>query len=192
MFLTAALFRQIVATAPGIFGALRYLIVGGDVVDPTAAGAVLASAPPRHLVNGYGPTENTTFSTTFDITSSFSGARSIPIGRPITGSTCYVLDERRSLLPVGALGELYVGGAGVALGYVNQPALSHERFVEHPFIDGERLYRTGDRVRWRSDGQLEFLGRVDRQVKLRGHRIELEEIEHVLALHPGGHRPVPW
>jgi amino acid adenylation domain-containing protein len=181
MFLTAALFHQIAALAPEIFRPLTYVLAGGDVVDPSAAEAVLARGGPRHLLNAYGPTENTTFSTTYAITEAFSGNRTIPIGRPITGSTCYVLDPERQLLPAGAVGELFVGGAGLGLGYLGAEALTAERFVDHPFVDGERLYRTGDRVRWRADGQLEFLGRVDRQVKLRGHRIELEEVEHTLG-----------
>lgn len=184
MFLTAALFRQLSATAPDIFGRLRCLIAGGDVVDPASAARVLRTAPPGRLVNGYGPTENTTFSATFRLTSEQPETRTVPIGRPIRGSTCYVLDRNHGLLPVGAIGELYLGGSGLALGYVNDEALTAERFVAHPWLEGERLYKTGDRVRWRSDGQLEFLGRADRQVKLRGHRIELEEIEQVLSLHP--------
>ena len=109
--------------------------------------------------------------------------RTVPIGRPLAGSTCYVLDDQRDLLPVGAVGELYVGGTGLSLGYTSDTARTADRFVEHPFRAGERLYRTGDRVRWRWDGQLEFLGRADRQLKLRGHPIELKKIEHVLLSH---------
>ena len=183
MFLTSALFHQVAALAPGILASLRCMVAGGDVVDPAAARAVLDAGAPAHLVNGYGPTENTTFSATYEITPEFSGPRSVPIGRPIAGSTCYVLDHHRALLPVGAIGELYVGGLGLALEYVSEPQLTVDRFVPHPFAAGERLYRTGDRVRWRADGQLEFLGRVDRQIKLSGHRIELEEIEHALSRH---------
>jgi arthrofactin-type cyclic lipopeptide synthetase C len=183
MFMTAALFHQMSVSAPATFAGLRCLIAGGDVVDPAAAAAVLHAGATGRLVNGYGPTENTTFSATFPITAGHGIERALPIGRPIGGSTCYVLGTLRELLPVGAIGELYVGGSGLALGYVNDPVRTAERFVQHPFIDGERLYRTGDRARWRSDGQLEFHGRVDRQIKLRGHRIELEEIEHVLARH---------
>lgn len=184
MFLTAALFHQVAAIAPDSFTGLRCLIVGGDVVDPVAAGTVLRASRPDRLVNGYGPTENTTFSTTFRVTPEHAVERALPIGRPVPGSTCYVLDDHHSLLPVGAVGELYVGGAGLFLGYVNDEVLTAARFVPHPLFRGERLYSTGDRVRWRWDGQLQFLGRTDRQVKLRGHRIELEEIEHALRLHP--------
>lgn len=184
MFMTSALFRLMAGLAPGVFAPLRTLIVGGDVVDPVAARAVLDAGAPGRLVNGYGPTENTTFSATYDITTADAPDRTIPIGRPITGSTAYVLDDRRALLPVGARGELYVGGSGLAQGYVGRPELTAERFVAHPFVAGERLYRTGDSVRWRADGVLEFLGRTDRQVKLRGFRIELDEVEQVLGRHP--------
>lgn len=184
MFMTAALFRLTAGLAPAIFAPIRTLIVGGDVVDPRAARAVLDAGAPGQLVNGYGPTENTTFSTTYRITSGDDIDRPLPIGRPISGSTAYVLDERQGLAPVGARGELYVGGTGLAHGYVQRPELTAERFVAHPFIPGERLYRTGDTVRWRWDGVLEFLGRTDRQIKLRGFRIELDEIEQVLSRHP--------
>lgn len=184
MFMTSALFRLMAGLAPDVFAPLRTLIVGGDVVDPVAARAVLDAGAPGRLLNGYGPTENTTFSATFEIAADHDPRRTIPIGRPITGSTAYVLDERRALLPVGARGELYVGGTGLAQGYVGRPALTAERFVEHPFVPGARLYRTGDHVRWCADGTLEFLGRTDRQVKLRGFRIELDEVEQVLGQHP--------
>lgn len=183
MFMTSALFRLMAGLAPDVFATLRTLIVGGDVVDPVAARAVLDAGAPGRLVNGYGPTENTTFSATYDIGPEHPPERAIPIGRPITGSTAYVLDERRALLPVGARGELYVGGTGLAHGYVGRPELTAERFVPHPFTPGERLYRTGDTVRWRADGVLEFLGRTDRQVKLRGFRIELDEVEQVVGQH---------
>ena len=184
LFLTTALFHQIAAQAPAVFRPLRYLIVGGEAMDPRAGRAVLDAGAPCHLVNGYGPTENTTFSTTFDLVAATRPFDTVPIGRPIRHSTCYVLDDQRRLLPVGAVGELHVGGVGLADGYANQPELTEERFVAHPFQPGERLYRTGDWVRWRGDGTLLFVGRRDRQVKLHGYRIELGEIEHALGAHP--------
>jgi amino acid adenylation domain-containing protein len=184
LFLTTALFHEVAAVAPEMCASIGCLLVGGEVLDPSAVRAVLAAGSPQRFLHVYGPTENTTFSTAFDIPTSFGDAPSVPIGRPIAGSTCYVLGSRQELLPAGATGELYVGGTGLSAGYVRQPELTAERFVRHPFVDGERLYRTGDRVRWRTDATLEFLGRLDRQIKLRGHRIELEEIEKTLTRHP--------
>jgi amino acid adenylation domain-containing protein len=185
MFLPAALFHEVAAVVPAACAPLRCLIVGGDVLDAAAVRAVLAAGPPRRLLNGYGPTENTTFSTWFEVPPTFDGAASVPIGRPLASSTCYVLDANQALLPVGAAGELYVGGAGLAAGYMRRPELTADRFVAHPFVPGERLYRTGDRARWRGDGALEFLGRVDRQIKVRGHRVEIGEIEHALSTQEG-------
>jgi hypothetical protein len=136
-------------------------------------------------VNGYGPTENAVISTSGDITADGEGQPDI--GRAIDGTQAYVLDERLEMLPIGITGELYVGGAGVARGYLNRAALTAARFVPDPYggVPGARLYRTGDRVRWRADGRLDFLGRADNQVKVRGHRIEPGEIETVLMRHPG-------
>ncbi|WP_207268298.1 AMP-binding protein, partial [Pseudomonas sp. FW305-28] len=148
---------------------------------------VLRHSPPQHLLNGYGPTENTTFTTTHAITLADALAGDIPIGRPVGNTQVYVLDEQHRPVPIGVAGELYVGGDGLALGYLNQPRLSEERFVANPFSQapGARLYRTGDLVRWRTDGVLLFLGRNDFQVKIRGFRIELGEIEAQLKALPG-------
>ncbi|MFB4394996.1 AMP-binding protein, partial [Pseudomonas sp. LS_1] len=129
------------------------------------------------LLNGYGPTESTTFATTHRITLDEALAGDIPIGRPIGNTQVHVLDEQRRPVPIGVAGELYIGGDGLADGYLNQPQLTAERFVANPFQPGKRLYRTGDLVRWRADGVLLFLGRNDFQVKIRGFRIELGEIE---------------
>ncbi|RKI48186.1 alpha/beta fold hydrolase, partial [Corallococcus sp. AB049A] len=134
------------------------------------------------FLNGYGPTENTTFSATYTLRRDTVVEGAIPIGRPLTNSTVYVLDAHLHPVPVGVAGEVYVGGPGLAWGYLNRPDLTAERFVPHPFAatPGERLYRTGDKARWREDSTLDFLGRVDFQVKVRGFRIELGEIEATL------------
>ncbi|KPA94766.1 non-ribosomal peptide synthetase, partial [Pseudomonas asplenii] len=181
LWMTAGLFHQYADGLMESFRALRYLIVGGDVLDPAVIERVLGDGAPQHLLNGYGPTEATTFSTTYEITTVEGG--SIPIGRPIGNSRAYVLDARQQPVPVGAVGELYVAGAGVARGYLNQPELSAETFMADPFAGGS-MYRTGDLVRWRADGNLEYLGRNDNQVKIRGFRIELGEIETRLGRHP--------
>jgi acyl carrier protein len=137
------------------------------------------------LINGYGPTESTTFTCCHLIKS--SGARSIPIGRPLANTQIYVLDRNYQPAPVGVPGELYVGGDGLARGYLNEPEQTAEKFIPHLFstTPGERLYRTGDLVRYLPSGELEFIRRVDQQVKIRGFRIEPGEIESVLARHPG-------
>jgi amino acid adenylation domain-containing protein/non-ribosomal peptide synthase protein (TIGR01720 family) len=185
MWLTAGVFDQVAAVDPAAFGKLRNLLFGGDAVNPRRAAQVLAAAPPQRLVNGYGPTETTTFATWHHVREA-DGTTPIPIGRPIVNTSVYVLDERRGPVPVGVPGELYIGGPGVARGYLGLPELTGERFLTDPFADapGARLYRTGDLVRWRTDGTLEFLGRTDNQVKMRGYRIEPGEIESVLEQHP--------
>ncbi|MCF5710768.1 amino acid adenylation domain-containing protein, partial [Pseudomonas syringae] len=163
------------------FAQLRYLIVGGDVLDPAVIAQVLKQGAPQHLLNGYGPTEATTFSATHEIKA--VGEGSIPIGRPLSNTRLYVLDAHRQLVPLGVIGELYIGGDGVALGYLNRPELTEQAFVADPFsLDAKaRLYRTGDLVCWRADGALEYRGRNDNQVKIRGFRIETGEIEARLA-----------
>src|SRR5581483_9521962 len=140
------------------------------------------------IINGYGPTENTTFSCCYPIERPLPvEVTSIPIGRPISNTQAYVVDEYGQPAPIGESGELYLGGAGLARGYLNQPSLTAERFVPDWLSGqpGERLYKTGDLVRYLPDRRLDFLGRVDQQVKLRGFRIELGEIETVLRQHPG-------
>ncbi|WP_439846177.1 surfactin non-ribosomal peptide synthetase SrfAB [Bacillus spizizenii] len=180
MWLTSPLFNQLAAKDAGMFGTLRHLIIGGDALVPHIVSKVKQASPSLSLWNGYGPTENTTFSTSFLIDREFSG--SIPIGKPIGNSTAYIMDEQQRLQPIGAPGELCVGGIGVARGYVNLPELTEKQFLEDPFRPDERIYRTGDLARWLPDGNIEFLGRIDNQVKVRGFRIELGEIETELNM----------
>jgi amino acid adenylation domain-containing protein len=184
-WLTAGLFHQMVDANLAGLGGLRQLLAGGDVLSVPHVRRVLEAHPGLRLVNGYGPTENTTFSCCHPVRADDAERASIPIGRPIAGSTAYVLDDRLRPAPVDVPGELYVGGEGVARGYLRAAAATAARYVPHPFSDtpGARLYRTGDRARWRPDGTLEFLGRIDQQVKLRGYRIEPGEIVAVLQRH---------
>jgi amino acid adenylation domain-containing protein len=185
LWMTAGLFHQYAAGLMPVFAQLRYLIVGGDVLDPAVIGRVLREGAPAHLLNGYGPTEATTFTTTYEIKTVGEGG--IPIGRPIGNSRVYVLDAHRQPVPIGVAGELYIGGDGVAKGYLNRPELTAEKFVADPFnADPDALlYRTGDLARWRADGAVDYLGRNDDQVKIRGFRIELGEIEARLGQCPG-------
>lgn len=179
LWLTAGLFHLMVESRLDGLKPLRQLIVGGDVVSPPHVAKALKALPHCRIVNGYGPTENTTFTCCYTIPRTPPPSGPIPIGSAIQNTTVYVLDADRRPVPVGEEGELYAGGAGVALGYLNQPELTAEKFVEDAFAlqTGARLYRTGDRVRQRPDGIIEFLGRVDRQIKLNGKRIELDAIE---------------
>jgi amino acid adenylation domain-containing protein len=183
LWLTSPLFNQLVEQDPTAFRGLRELLVGGDALSSVHIEKVMAACPGVTLVNGYGPTENTTFSLTHRIGPDDLGR--IPIGRPIAHSTAYVLDDRGRLCPVGVPGELCLGGDGVARGYLGRPELTAERFVEDVFSPGGgRLYRSGDLARWRPDGVVEFLGRRDHQVKIRGFRIEPAEVEKAMLGHP--------
>jgi amino acid adenylation domain-containing protein len=186
LWLTAALFHQMVERQLPRMRGLRLLFTGGEVVLPDHARVCAKALTGCVLRNGYGPTENTTFTATWEIRPD-AVHETVPIGHPISNSTVYVLDGDLQPVPTGVAGELYTGGAGLARGYHGHPQLTAERFIPDPLsgIAGSRLYRTGDRVRWRSDGTLEFLGRIDRQVKLRGFRIELSEIEAVARKCPG-------
>jgi amino acid adenylation domain-containing protein len=175
-FLTTALFHTVARERPDVFTGLATLITGGEQLEVGAVRRVLAAGPPGRLVNAYGPTEATAIATYFDCTpESIAGHDRIPIGYPVRETNVYVLDDQLCEVPVGASGELCVAGPGVALGYRNRPDLTAERFVSDPRLGV--LYRTGDLARQHRDGTLEVLGRRDRQVKLRGFRIELEEIE---------------
>ncbi|MED3966050.1 non-ribosomal peptide synthetase, partial [Niallia taxi] len=181
MWLTVALFNKLAQEKPEMFKGLRYLIVGGDALSARHINLVKRKCEDVKILNGYGPTENTTFSTIFNIDKEYDYA--IPIGKPISNSSAYIFDDYGSLLPIGVYGELYLGGDGVARGYLNQPELTKEKFIQNPFDVGERLYKSGDIARWLEDGNIEFAGRADHQVKIRGYRIELEEIERRLLNH---------
>ncbi|WJQ84451.1 linear gramicidin non-ribosomal peptide synthetase LgrC [Brevibacillus brevis] len=185
LWLTAGLFTVMIDHKVEYLRGVSQLLVGGDVVSASHVRKVL-SLGGITVINGYGPTENTTFTCCNPVTELPEGVNSFPIGRPISNTTVYVLDKHQQPVPLGAAGELYIGGDGLALGYLNNPELTAERFVENPFDPqgGSRLYRTGDLVRYLPDGTIEFIGRIDNQVKIRGFRIELGEIETVLQSHP--------
>ncbi|HZN77775.1 MAG TPA: amino acid adenylation domain-containing protein [Micromonosporaceae bacterium] len=185
LLLTTAVFHQCADSAPGMFAGLRVLLFGGEQADARRVAAVHRAAPEVRMVNAYGPTEATTIATSCDIEQDPPDAARIPIGQPIDGTTVHVLDDRGREVGIGIPGELYIGGAGLARGYAGRADLTAERFVPSAFTRGARLYRSGDVVRWREDGRLEFLGRADDQVKIRGVRIEPEEIASVLTTCPG-------
>ncbi len=172
--------------SPECFAGVREVWTGGDVVPAAAVRRVRAVCPDLTVVDGYGPTETTTFATHFTIPIGTDVPDVVPIGRPQDNMSVYVLDVDLRPVPVGVPGELFIAGAGVARGYLGRPGLTADRFVADPFgSPGARMYRTGDVVRWRADGVVEFVGRADEQVKLRGFRIELSEIESALATHVG-------
>ncbi|WP_122836677.1 non-ribosomal peptide synthetase, partial [Pseudomonas viridiflava] len=187
LFITTALFNQYVQQIQQALQGLRLLLSGGERADPASYRALLSQAQGLRLFNVYGPTETTTFATTCEVRAVSEGDESVPIGRPIGNTSIYVLDAHQRLAPKGVTGELYIGGDGVALGYLNRPELSVEKFLVDPFSDepGAMMYRTGDLGRWMEDGQLECLGRNDDQVKIRGFRIELGEIVSCLHQLPG-------
>ena len=187
LWLTAALFHQMVDAQLEALAGVRQVLAGGEALSVAHVRKMLGALPAGHrLINGYGPTENTTFTACHGMTGDSEIGRSVPIGRPIANSRVYVLDGHRQPVPRGVAGELYIGGDGLARDYLNQPELTAEKFVADPFSDDPeaRLYRTGDRVRHLADGTLEFLGRLDDQLKLRGFRIEPGEIEAILGEHP--------
>lgn len=194
-FFTTALFHQLAARRSRLFSLLRTVIVGGEALSAHHAREVLHAFPWLELVNGYGPTEATTFTTAHRVTDADCDGQ-LPIGRPIAGATVHLLDDAGQPVPDGERGELWIGGSRLALGYTGQPQLTAERFREQPGLG--RLYRSGDLVSRRPDGILDFHGRTDDQVKIRGFRIEPAEIEHALREQPEVadaavtvHRPSP-
>ncbi|MCR4362901.1 amino acid adenylation domain-containing protein [Bacillus subtilis] len=178
IWLTSSLFNHLTEQNEQTFSQLKHLIIGGEALSPSHVNRIRNVCPEVSIWNGYGPTENTTFSTCLHIQKTYE--LSIPIGRPVGNSTAFILNQWGVLQPVGAVGELCVGGDGVARGYLGRPDLTKEKFVPHPFAPGDRLYRTGDLARWLSDGTIEYVGRIDDQVKVRGYRVELGEIETAL------------
>ncbi|WP_327738740.1 amino acid adenylation domain-containing protein [Streptomyces nojiriensis] len=185
-FLTATLFNVLADRCLPALGTLHEVMTGGEAASPSMVRRVREACPRTTVTNAYGPTETTTFAATFAVgPGQEAPGGQVPIGRPLDGTQLHVLDERLGLVAPGVVGELYIAGAGLAQGYLGRAALTAERFVACPYgPPGARMYRTGDLARWNTDGQVEYLGRADRQVKIRGLRIEPGEIEHALAAHP--------
>ena len=186
MWFTSSLMNQWVNLDICVFEGLKTILAGGEKLSEKHIEKLRKTYPGIAIINGYGPTENTCFSLTYGVKER-EITHAIPIGRPLNNRTAYVLNPQQQLSPVGILGELYVGGAGVGRGYLNQSELTREKFLPDPFSNeaGARMYRTGDLARSLSDGNIEFQGRMDEQVKIRGFRIELGEIEHVLQQYRG-------
>jgi amino acid adenylation domain-containing protein len=184
MWLTSALFNSIVDTDPKALEGIRELFTGGEALSVNHVERAIKALPSTQIVNGYGPTESTTFACCYPIPKKLDKSiQSIPIGRPIGNTQIYILDNNLQPVPIGVSGEIYIGGAGLARGYLNRQDLTEAKFVHNPFGAG-RLYQTGDFARYKNNGDIEFLGRIDNQVKIRGFRIELGEIETVLSQHP--------
>lgn len=189
-FFTVTLFERLLEEEPARLAGMRHLIVGGEAVPPRVLAEAARHIPRDSLVNGYSPTENTTFSCCYRLDP--AGLRSVPIGRPISGSGAVVVDESLRPVPVGVAGEILVCGAGLAWGYLNDPELTAKRFVRVAAL-GERIaYRTGDLGRLLPEGTLEYLGRLDRQLKIRGFRVEPAEVEVALESHPAVRRVVAY
>ncbi|MGB5978544.1 MAG: amino acid adenylation domain-containing protein, partial [Cyclobacteriaceae bacterium] len=181
MVLITPIFHELASIDPGMFASMRSLIIGGEALQPRHVNAVLDECPDLEIINAYGPTENTVISTTYSIT---RPVEKMHIGKPMANSQAYVMDSQLNPVGIGTTGELCVSGSGLARGYLNRPDLTSERFVDHPLREGEKLYRTGDKARLLSDGNIDILGRIDEQVKIRGYRIEPAEIEKTLqAIH---------
>ncbi|KEI95363.1 amino acid adenylation protein [Clostridium botulinum A2B7 92] len=177
MLMPTPLFNQYCESNIEIFKSLSCLIVGGDVLSSEQVSKITRKYKKLKILNAYGPTENTVISTVYEVKGEWDENTAIPIGTPVSNSTAYILDKNNNLLPIGIPGELCVGGAGIARGYLNKEELTKEKFIENPYVDGEKIYKTGDIAKWLSDGNIHFMGRMDYQVKINGFRIELQEIE---------------
>ncbi len=184
MFMTVSLFNRMIQEDGTIFRNMNNLLVGGEALTPKWIEKALKQGAPKRLINGYGPTETTTFALCHEV-NDIEGKSSIPIGKPISNTQAYILDEHMQQVPVGVTGELYIGGDGLAIGYLNQPELTSKKFIPNPFSSNpqDKLYMTGDLVKYLPDGNIEYTGRKDTQIKLRGYRIELDEIEEVMRKH---------
>ncbi|MEH1937182.1 MAG: amino acid adenylation domain-containing protein [Nostoc sp.] len=184
LFLTTALFNLMIDTMPQGLSGVKQLLFGGESVSVPHVRRALELLPGTQLIHAYGPSECTVFTCCYPIPQQLAqNVHSIPIGKPIGDRKVYLLDKDLHRVPIGVSGELYVGGASVGRGYLNQPTLTSEKFIPNPFAEGDTLYKTGDLIRRLPDGNLEFLDRIDTQVKIRGFRIELGEIETVLNQH---------
>ncbi|MGE6631996.1 amino acid adenylation domain-containing protein [Bacillus sp. NPDC077027] len=175
-FLTVPLFNRLTEEHPEALSGFKALLVGGDALSASHIRKALQYLP-EGLLNGYGPTENTTFSCVHRITALDEKRTTVPIGKPIAYSEAYILNKQLQPVPQGVVGEIYVGGAGLALGYLGDEEKTNKSFIPHPFREGARLYKTGDMGKWLPDGTIDCLGRIDNQVKIRGHRVECGEIE---------------
>ncbi|WP_375501123.1 amino acid adenylation domain-containing protein [uncultured Nostoc sp.] len=186
LWLTAGLFQQMVDQQIQDLKPVRQLLAGGDALSVAHVQKVSRQLENCQLINGYGPTENTTFTCCYLVTQAAKLGNTVPIGRAIANTQVYILDRNLQPVPVGVAGELYIGGDGLACGYLNRPELTAEKFLPNSFDcqPGARLYKTGDLGRYLASGDIEFLGRMDSQVKIRGFRIELGEIEAALGQHP--------
>jgi amino acid adenylation domain-containing protein len=186
IFVTTRLFHLLIDERVAGLRGLYTVLTGGETIAADRVRAAVEGLPGCRIVHVYGPTENTTFSTFYEVPREFDGAGPVPIGGPIGGTHVRILDDELNPVPAGTAGQLFVGGGGLARGYLADPALTAQRFVPDPFATrpGERLYATGDLARHRSDGAVEFLGRLDDQVKVRGFRVEPGEIEEALRAHP--------
>ena len=182
LWLTAPLFNQLSEENPYMFKKVKYLLTGGDVLSPRHINMVRDANPNITIINGYGPTENTTFSCCFTIDKNYE--TSIPIGKPIANSTAYIVSKNGKIQPKGVPGELWVGGDGVGKGYLNRKDLTADKFIPNPFGKG-KIYKTGDLVKLLPDGNIDFIGRLDNQVKIRGFRVEISEIDNVVKQYPG-------
>ncbi|WP_338676005.1 amino acid adenylation domain-containing protein [Streptomyces sp. SCSIO 30461] len=191
-FFTTTLFARMLEAAPERLGRMRHLLVGGEAVPPSLIDHARAHVGEGVLLNGYGPTENTTFSCCYRVTGPVGHLRSLPVGEPVTGSGVAVVDEALRPVPVGMPGDIVVTGSGLASGYVGDPAATADRFVRLPLDGSPRAYRTGDRGRLLPDGTVEYLGRVDRQLKIRGFRVEPTEVEAALEAHPAIRRAAAY
>lgn len=183
LMITTALFNLLIDIHPNSLKAVRKLLFGGERASVPHVRKALAVLGKGKLLHMYGPSESTVFATYYPVDEVAVGADSIPIGKAVSNTAAYVLNSMNQLQPIGAAGELCVGGDGLVLGYANRAEMTAEKFVDHPLEKGQRMFRTGDLVRQLADGNIEFIGRIDKQVKIRGQRIELGEIEHQLVMH---------